>query len=174
MVMNVEPHSHNHENSYRVMNDPVRWNAAEYSQMAKGFWWYLFFSLVVVLMVIFDIFYLKSPFGTFSILIIVMALALVVYAKRPPKDLPYTLSADQGLYIAEKLYHFKEFKSFGVIHEGEKMYVGLIPIKRFSPMISIYFPQELGEEIVDVLGSKLPMQELKLDLLDRLIRSLRI
>ena len=164
----------NNNNHYRVIDEPLRWNAAEYNHMNKGFWWYLVFSFITVLLVMFDIFFLKTPLWTFSILVLVMAVALIIYAKRPPKELPYTLSSEQGLYIADRLYQFSEFKSFGIVHEENKMHIGLIPIKRFAPMVSVYFPEELGESLVEILGSKLPMQEIKIDIIDGLVRRLRL
>jgi hypothetical protein len=38
----------------------------------------------------------------------------------------------------------------------------------------VYFPDEVGERIVDVLGKRLPMQELKLDIIDLVVRKLRL
>ena len=38
----------------------------------------------------------------------------------------------------------------------------------------MYFPKEQGEEIVDVFGARLPMEEVKLDVLDKIVRKLRI
>jgi hypothetical protein len=50
----------------------------------------------------------------------------------------------------------------------------LIPTKRFAPGVSVYFPTEVGEQIVDILGQRLPMENLKLDLVDVVVRKLRL
>jgi hypothetical protein len=50
----------------------------------------------------------------------------------------------------------------------------LIPTKRFSPGLSVYFPEEAGERIVDILGTRLPMETLKLDAIDIIVRRLRL
>jgi len=50
----------------------------------------------------------------------------------------------------------------------------LLPTKRFQPGVSVYFPEEAGEAIVDMLGVRLPMQELHLDAVDKIVRKLRI
>jgi hypothetical protein len=50
----------------------------------------------------------------------------------------------------------------------------LLPTKRFKPGVSVYFPEEAGEAIVDMLGARLPMQEFHLDIIDKLVRKLRI
>jgi hypothetical protein len=125
----------------------------------------------MLVLMAFSIFVIQSI--TFTILIPVMAVALVVYTRRPPRLLDYTLS-QKGLHINDRLYPFTDFKGFGVIRDGKEYSVMLIPTKRFKLGVSVYFPKEAGEAIVDMLGAHLPMQELRLDLVDKLIRKLRI
>lgn len=151
---------------------PINWMAQEYIHMEKNALWYVLFAVVVLGLIALDIFLLKSY--TFSALVIVMAIAVIVFARRPPRTIQYTLSGRQGLYVAEKLYHFEDFKAFGLIKDGEHNSIMLIPTKRFAPGVSVYFPEEAGEEIVDILGARLPMQPLKLDALDILVRQLRL
>lgn len=151
---------------------PVTWTAEEYVHLDKGGWWYVLFVLVVLALIAVDIFLLRS--WTFSVLVVVMAIAVVVYIRRPPRTLTYGLSPKQGLYVGERLYHFDEFKSFGLIRDGEHFSIMLIPRKRFAPGVSVYFPEDAGERIVDILGQRLPMQELKLDIIDVIVRKLRL
>ncbi|HEY5695346.1 MAG TPA: hypothetical protein VIQ80_00765 [Candidatus Saccharimonadales bacterium] len=151
--------------------EPVRWQAHEYIHHEKGFGWFFLFSLVVIALIALALFVMQSL--SFAILIPVMAAALVVYTHRPPRVLDYTLSR-QGLHVNDKLYAFNEFKSFGVIHDDGEYSIMLVPVKRFRAGLTVYFPEEAGEAIVDMLGARLPMQELHLDLIDRLIRKLRI
>ncbi|HTJ73657.1 MAG TPA: hypothetical protein VL481_03650 [Verrucomicrobiae bacterium] len=151
--------------------EPVRWQAHEYIHHEKNAGWFIIFSIVVLLLIAAAIFVIQSV--TFAILIPVMAAALVVYSHRPPRVIDYTLSR-QGLHANDTLYSFSEFKAFGVIHDGPEYSVMLLPTKRFRPGVTVYFPEEAGEAIVDMLGARLPMQELHLDAIDRLIRKLRI
>ncbi|HMS92794.1 MAG TPA: hypothetical protein PKD28_00245 [Candidatus Saccharibacteria bacterium] len=153
---------------------PVQWIAREYIDEAKGTGWYAIFALVAIGFIAADIFLLRSWLYTFSILVVVMAVALVVYTRRPPRDIQYTLSPQQGLYVGDRLYHLADFKAFGLIRDGEHHSIMLIPIKRFAPGVSVYFPEEVGEQIVDILGQRLPMETLKLDPIDVLIRKLRL
>lgn len=151
---------------------PVTWSAQEYVHLEKNAWWYIGFAIVVFAFVALDFLVLQS--WTFSILVVVMAVALIIYIRRPPRTLTYALSAEQGLYVGERLYHFDDFKSFGLIRDGEHYSIMMIPRKRFSPGVSVYFPEEAGEQIVDVLGRRLPMEELKLDMIDLIVRKLRL
>jgi hypothetical protein len=152
-------------------DEPVRWQAHEYIYRDKNPLWFVVFVVVMVGLMAFSIFVIQSI--TFTILIPVMAVALLVYTRRPPRVLDYTVS-QKGLHINDRLYPFTDFKGFGVIREGKEYSVMLIPIKRFRLGVSVYFPEETGEAIVDMLGTHLPMQELHLDLVDQLIRKLRI
>jgi hypothetical protein len=152
--------------------EPVRWSANEYIDNKKGGLWFIGFAIIVIALIVGDILLFKEY--TFSILVIVMAAALIILSRRPAKIIDYTLSGDQGLYIGERLYHFSEFKAFGVISEDGHHSIMLIPIKRFAIALSVYFPEELGEKIVDIFGARLPMHDLKLDAIDVIVRKLRL
>lgn len=155
-----------------VDEPPVRWTAREYVELHKGVGWYIIFIFVALTLIATDILWLKSI--TFSVLVVVMSVALIIYANRPARDIQYTLSGRQGLYIGERLYHLSEFRAFGLIKDGEHHSIMLIPVKRFSPGVSVYFPEEAGEQIVDILGQRLPMETLKLDAIDVVVRKLRL
>lgn len=151
---------------------PVRWSAREYIHSEKNGLWFIVFALVIIVLIAIDLLWIKSY--TFSVLVVVMSIAMIVYLRRPPQIINYALSGNQGLYIGDRLYHFNEFKAFGLIRDGEHNSIMLIPIKRFDPGVSVYFPEEVGEEIVDILGARLPMEKLKLDIIDLIIRKLRL
>jgi hypothetical protein len=149
----------------------VRWSATEYIHHDKNPLWFVIFAIVVIVFIIVAIFVIKSL--TFAILIPVMAAALLVYVYRPPRVINYTLSR-HGLHANDHLYPFADFKGFAVVHGEEEYSVMLIPTKRFRPGISVYFPEDAGEEIVDVLATRLPMEEFHIDLVDQIIHKLRI
>jgi hypothetical protein len=92
---------------------------------------------------------------------------------RPPRVLHYSLS-NKGLSEGDKLYDYDEFKAFGILREGSNFAIVLTPRKRFSPRVTVYFPEMKGEAIVDAFGARLPMEEVKLDMLDKMIKFLRI
>jgi hypothetical protein len=153
-------------------DSPVHWSAAEYINEEKNALWFAAFILVVLGFITVDIVFLHSY--TFSALVVVMAITVIVFSRRPPRTIDYTLSGDQGLYVGEKLYHFSEFKSFGLIRDRGQHSIMLIPTKRFSPGVSVYFPEEVGERIVDIFGARLPMENLKLDIIDIVVQKLRL
>jgi len=153
-------------------DEPITWTAQEYVHIDKGPLWFIAFFAIAAGVIALDVLVLKA--WTISLLVIVMVVALMVYIRRPPRTLTYGLSIKQGLYVGEKLYHFDDFKSFGLIKDDGHNSIMLIPTKRFAPGVSVYFPQEAGERIVDILGERLPMEDLKLDIIDIVVRKLRL
>lgn len=150
---------------------PVHWQANEYISHDRNTLWFVVFALIVIVLMAVAIFLMNSI--TFAVLVPVMAVALIVYLRRPPRTIDYTLSR-QGLHINDQLYSFSEFKGFGVIRDGHEYSVMLIPVKRFRQGVMVYFPEDSGEAIVDMLGARLPMLQLHMDMVDRIIRKLRI
>ena len=148
----------------------VNWEAYEYIARDKHAGWYIGLAIIGLGLSALAV-YLGQ--WTFLALIVVSIVALVVYTLRPPRLLHYSLS-DKGLSEGNKLYSFKEFKSFGVLGEDKRFSIVLIPKKRFSPRVTVFFPEAQGEQIVDMFGARLPMEPVKLDLLDKLVRFLRI
>ena len=148
----------------------VNWEAKEYIQRDKNGGWYVGLVVVALGLVILSVF---LQWWTFTALVILSAVCLVIYSIRPPRELHYSLS-NKGLSEGNKLYDYSEYRSFGVLSEGENFAIVLTPRKRFSPRVTVYFPEERGEEIVDAFGARLPMEEVKRDFLDKLVNFLRI
>lgn len=154
----------------RAIKDVINWEAEEYIVREKNAWWYV--GLIAVGLVLSGIAVLLQ-WWTFLVVIILSVVALIVYAMRPPRIMRYSLT-NKGLSENDRLYAYEDFKSFGVLREGNHFAIILTPRKRFSPRVTVYFPEAQGEEIVDAFGARLPMEEAKLDMLDRLIKFLRI
>jgi hypothetical protein len=149
---------------------PVTWQASEYIHKEKSGLWFLALVVVAVLLFILDVFFVKS--WTFGALIIIMTMAVFVLGRRAPRTLHYSLSA-QGLTVDDKHFSLHDFRAFGIVEEEALYSARLIPNRRFMPLVTVYFPEELGEQIVDTLGSMLPMEHLELDFMDRLTERIR-
>ncbi len=148
----------------------VNWEAREHIEYKKNMGWYAGLAAITVILCAIAILMQQ---WTFLLLIIVAVIALLTYTLRSPRLLHYSLS-DKGLSEGNNLYLFNDFRSFGVLNENNHYSIVLMPKKRFGTRVTVYFPEAEGEQIVDVFGSKLPMEPVKLDLLDRLVRFLRI
>lgn len=149
---------------------PVAWNAYEYIHHEKGTAWFVIFGTVAALVFGAAIYFQQ---WLFAVLIVVIVAVIIVSSRRPPRQLAYALD-DEGLAIDGVMHPFENFKAFGVIRDGAEYSVMLIPTQRFQPAITVYFPEEAGEAIVDMLGARLPMKDLHLDAVDRVVRFLRL
>ena len=153
------------------LSQPVSWQASEYVHREKGAVWFIVFGVVFAVLLAVAVLFIKNL--SVIVLLVVIAAVIIILAKRPPRTIEYSLS-NEGLHIDNNLHPFEEFKSFGVLHDGEEYSVMLIPRRRLMPGITVYFPEEAGEDIVDALGSRMPMRDLHLDVIDRVVRKLRL
>lgn len=147
----------------------LEWQASEYVEHEKSLKWFIVLGVIALALVALAVFLLENY--TFAILIVVMAVAIAVWAKRPATNMQYQLDSSV-VSVNGKHFAIHDFRAFGVLQDGGVYAVTLLPNKRFSPGVSIYFPQELGEQIVDMLGASLPMETMEPDWIDRLTRKL--
>ena len=126
----------------------VSWEAAESIHHEKGANWFIGLGAAAVVLIGLSI-WLQA--WTFTALVVVMVVADCVFGQAATTG--DALSVDGiGLQINDNHYAFRDFRAFGVVQDEAMYYISLIPIKRFMPAIEVYFPQEHGEQIVDVLG----------------------
>jgi hypothetical protein len=149
-------------------SESVGWEASEYIHRSKDAKWKIVFGIVVAAGLGTSL-WLQT--WTFAALVVAMGMAMGVFAFRQPKVKKYTLT-HHGLQIDEHFYPLSDFRSFGVLAEGAFYSIMLIPTKRFMPAVSVYFAQEDGEQIVDILSSHLPLEDIEPDPIDAIMRRL--
>ncbi|MBQ3293250.1 hypothetical protein IJG93_03060 [Candidatus Saccharibacteria bacterium] len=151
-------------------SNSISWEAEEYITKSHNGWWY------------FGLFLVAGGLGalavwlqdwTFLALIIVSVITILVFNLRPPRKIHYTLNS-AGLTEGKIKHPFTNFRAFGISKDGSHYYAVLIPKKRLGINVKVYFPEGSGEAIVDALGARLPMEEVKSDILDKLVNFLRI
>ena len=149
---------------------PVSWQAEEYIVEGHNASWYVGLAIFTIALGALAIF-LQG--WTFLALIIISTITILVYSLRPPRKIHYKL--DSSGLTEGKIHHpYSDFRAFGILKEGEHYSAILIPKKRLGLSVKIYFPEGSGEQIVDQLGNHLPMEEVKLDFLDKIVTFLRI
>ena len=148
----------------------VSWEAEEYIEHSHDVWWYIGLFAVGIGLCVLSFF---LQWWTFIALIVVCIITILVTSNRPPRKIKYSLD-QEGLTEGGKLHKYEEFRAFGILKEGSHFSAVLIPKKRFALQVKVYFPGDSGEAIVDALGARLPMEEVKLDFLDKLANFLRI
>lgn len=148
----------------------VSWEAEEYIQQNHNTGWYIALFVVGAVLGLISV---LLGWWSFLVLIVVCVIAILVSASRPPRKIKYKLDKD-GLTEGGRLHKYDEFRAFGILKEDSHFSAVLIPRKRFGLAVKVYFPGGSGEAIVDALGARLPMEEVKLDLLDKIVNFLRI
>ena len=148
----------------------ITWQAEEYIVRERNAWWYLGLFIIGAALIALSVF---LKWWTFLVLVILSVITVLTSTLRPPRKITYTLTSD-GLRESDHLHKFEDYRAFGILKEGEHYSAVLIPKKRFSLSTKVYFPEGSGEAIVDALGARLPMEQVKLDFLDKIVNFLRI
>jgi hypothetical protein len=148
----------------------ITWTASEFIAHDKSAGWYA--GLVMAAIVVGALIFLITHDWLSLAVVIVAALLFGVYGSHQPRQLEYRLD-QQGLDIGPKHYGYDQFRSFSVMPEGAFSSIVFMPLKRFSPLISIYYAPEDEDRIVALLAEKLPVEERRRDPVDSLMRRLR-
>lgn len=149
---------------------PISWQAEEYIAHDHGIGWFISLFVIGGILCILSIF---LKWWTFLILIILSVITIMIYALRPPRTISYKLDSE-GITEGNTLHEYSKFKAFGIVKDDNHFSAVLIPKQRIGINVKIYFPESNGEAIVDALGARLPMEEVKSDFLDKIVKYLRI
>ena len=153
-----------------ISTDSISWTASEFIAHDKTPGWYGMLAGVTLLLAAVIFVLTRDPIS--SSVVIIGALLFGVYAGRQPRQRPYTLN-DHGLHVGSHFYPLQQFRSFSVVPEGVFSSIVLMPLRRFAPLTTIYYPPESEEQIIDILSTELPFAEHKHDAIERLMRHIR-
>ncbi len=151
-------------------NQSVSWQAEEYITHTHDIWWYVGLFIVAAILISISIW---QGWWSFTLLIVLSIIAILVSNLKPPRKISYTLDS-AGLTENKTLHKFEEFRAFGISKEKSHYFAVLLPKKKLNLSVKVYFPEGSGEAIVDLLGARLPMEEIKPDFLDKIVNFLRI
>lgn len=150
--------------------DAVTWSASEYIAHQKTAGWYA--ALAGAAVVVAALVYVFSHDKVSTSAIIVVAIVFGIYAARKPRVLQYRVDGS-GLTIGHKFYSYNQFRSFAVMGETAISNIAFMPLKRFMPLITVYFDPKDEEKIVDLLADRLPMEKFQNDPVDRIMHRIR-
>lgn len=151
-------------------HDSITWTASEFVMNHKTTGWYMLFTLCLGILGGI-IYFITRDFLSVSV-IFIAGILFIILAGRKPRQLTYVID-EQGISMGEKFYPYSLFKSFGVGHEGVIGSINLMPLKRFMPELSIYYPTEEENKIIDTLSEYLPHDQREEAGVDRLLRRMR-
>ena len=153
-----------------LSSDSVTWTASEYLDHQKSMSWYLTASGAILCISALSFILMRELFSPIAVL--VLGTLLMVIAARKPRTLTYTVDA-HGIVVGSREYTYEDFLSFSIIQEGPVESIMLLPQKRWSPALNLYFAPEDGQKIFDILSSFLPLEERSKDGIDRFLHKIR-
>lgn len=151
-------------------NQLFSWEASEYLDQNKNSLWYITLGVITLVLAVVLIWVFQEILS--AIVVVLMAIALVVYGRRSPRVLRYALN-ESGITVGDKFYVFEDFKSYAVVQDGGLTMIELDPVKRFMPRLSIFFDPADADEIISILDRFLPRTERAPDAIDQLSRKLK-
>jgi membrane protein implicated in regulation of membrane protease activity len=153
----------------------IEWTASEAIDHQRGVLWYIIAAILVIGVIALSFWLQGVSFSsiTSTVLVVIIAVAIVTVSHRPSRELHYTLT-NQGITIENQLHRFSDFRAFGVHQDGALWQLTLIPIKRFGLSVTMFIHDDQGEKIIDTLGSRLPMEATKTDIIDKVVHKLKI
>jgi hypothetical protein len=148
----------------------ITWSASEFVAHEKSLSWYAILTLVTL--VVAAGIYLLTRDKISTSVIIVAGIVLGAYGRRKPRVLDYRLD-ESGITVDKKFFDYDSFNSFSVVDEGAFSSVVLMPLKRFSPSLTIYFAPDDEDKIIAMLADRLPVEDPRSDPIDRLMHRIR-
>jgi hypothetical protein len=165
----IQPEAETYEEQPMEPEVAFGWQASEFVHHHKSVMWYGVLGMIVVVLTALAIWlHLWLEIGVF----IAAAVAVIVYANKPPRTLLYELSGE-GVHIDGKLYAFELFRSFSVVADEEWHSIDLEPAKRLSPRLVLLFDTQDFDSIVGHLEIHLPREDREPDLIERITRYVR-
>lgn len=148
----------------------ITWTASEFIAHHKSPGWYLALAGAAVVAAL--IVWLLTKDKISAAVVVCGAAFFGIYAARKPRQLQYRLDG-QGLTIGERHFPYQAFRSFAVVPEGAFNSIEFVPLKRFAPLITIYYDPADEAKIVALLSDRLPVEGRQKDLIDRLMWRIR-
>ncbi|HSW79702.1 MAG TPA: hypothetical protein VLG47_02905 [Candidatus Saccharimonadales bacterium] len=147
-----------------------KWAASEFIAHQKSIGWYSVLILVTIVVAGGVFFLTHDKISTFVILIV--ALVFGVAASRKPRIIEYVVD-NSGLSIGQHFYEYAVFRSFAILQDGPFTSIVFMPIKRFMPLITVYYDPKDEQKIMSILSNRMPLDTHRLDFMDQFMRRIR-
>lgn len=151
--------------------ETVRWTGDEFIAHHKTMQWYAALGAGTAMIAVLVYLLTSRDFVPAGVVVLV-AIVFAIFASRKPRKLEYVIDSS-GIQIGARLYPFSGFKSFSLVEEESAQAVWLMPLKRFMPIIAVYFDMKDGQKIVDALSRVLPVEDRQPDIVDHLMHRLK-
>lgn len=153
----------------RTHQAEVNWTASEFIAHDKSPMWYMALAGVMAVLMALAFFLFHDVIAAISI--VFLGVIFGALASHKPRVLEYRIDPS-GVHVGPKVYQYDQFKSFGIVREGAFSNITLMPLRRFSPSLTVYYPPEDEDPIVGAMADYLPMADVPNDAIDRFLRTI--
>lgn len=147
--------------------EPVEWTASEYVSHVKSSDWFM--KLFGIGGAVLAVVYLATRDKLATGFVFIAIILFSILANRRPMTKSYRLDS-QGLTVNGILNRYKDFRSFSVVEEGVIDSIWLKPLKKYTPMVVMYFDPKDEDLIANTLSNFLPNEPRELDIIDKITK----
>ena len=142
----------------------IVWQDLEFPIREKTSFWYL--KLISLALIITGLLYLFTKDIVTVVVIILCLIVLLLFGLKKPKSVNFLVS-NRSFKIGNHEYQLNLFRSYTIrVINANHNAISFLPIKRFSPEVTLYVKHEKTPEILQMLSNILPMEESKLSIID--------
>lgn len=152
----------------KTRNALVSWSAYEYEKRERSTGWYVGAGIIASALVALGILSQNYFFIAFVALAFVM---LVVYTKRPPRELEIEIFPE-GIRAGKRLYEFSQIVSFWIFEKPDFKDLSLETKQTLQPYLRLPLGDADPEEIRKILSARIPEKEHADTFIDQLARVL--
>jgi len=148
------------------MPQDIVWTAHEHSHTDKSSDWFLALAIIAISSAIVAVLFKNF---LFALLIIIGSFTMSLLAKRPPRELTFSLSP-RGIMIDDALYPYQMLVAFWIRDRGTEHATLLVDARRFmTPHLIVPLHDADAEQIHMYLSEYLPEEEIEEPLGQRLL-----
>ncbi len=145
------------EKTFKEETESIGWQVPEYDKHEKGRGWYIFYSIVAFLLILYS--FLSGNF-LFAVIIIIAAIVIVLRDGQESNLIKISLT-EEGVIVGKKFHDYDEFKNFSIVYkpklEVKNLYFEFnnslklrlsIPLEKMNPLLIRknllkYLPEDL-------------------------------
>lgn len=123
------------------MNNPIEWQAPEYTHYEKNQNWFWTAGIIVAILILSSLIFKNF---LFAIIVLLGAFTAMMYGARPPEMITFALTP-KGLRIKDRLYLYHDLKSFWVSDEYHHRKIIVESSRLILPHIIVPLPEKVTD-----------------------------
>lgn len=139
-----------------IVINPIEWSAPEYTHKERGMDWFWTIGLIALVAAIIAVWFHSYVFAIF---ILISGTCLILFTMREPQMMTFVVKTE-GIKVGKDEHAWSSIKGFNIKSGTPYSKLLLLTSKKFLPLYTIPFPQELNQELRETLQKVVPAMEL--------------